>query len=59
MYKIVEVDGILRAYICKNNKADRYGEPVLFETKEKAQEWINKHSYKGMSWRYEIIPTSD
>ena len=53
-YYVVEVDGIIKSYICKNNKADKYGEPKLFETKERAQEWIDRHSYKGMSWKYEI-----
>ena len=59
MYKIIEVDGFIRSAICKNNKADKYGDPKLFETKEKAQEWIDRHSYKGMSCKYEIISTSN
>lgn len=54
MWYIVEVDGIWRACICKNNKADKYGEKKLFSTKKKAQEWIDRHNYKGMSFRYEI-----
>lgn len=54
MWYIVEVDGYWRACICKNNKADKYGEKKLFPTKKKAQEWIDRHSYAGMSWKYEI-----
>ena len=59
MYVIVEIDGIIRSCVCKNNKADKYGDPKLFETKEEAQRWIDKHSYKGMSYKYEIISASD
>lgn len=59
MYKIVEVDGIWRAAICKNNKADKYGDPKIFETKAAATNWIEKHSYKGMSFHYEIIKIGD
>ena len=55
MYRVVEVDGIIRACICKNNAADKYGIPKNFETKEDAQNWINCHTYKGMSFKYEII----
>ena len=54
MYKVVEIDGIWVACVCKNNKADKYGDPKLFETYKDAEKWINKHSYKGMSFRYEI-----
>ena len=54
MFRIVEVDGIIRSYICKNNKADKYGTPKNFDTKEAAQKWIERHSYKGMSFKYEI-----
>lgn len=54
MYEVIEVDGIIRTAICKNNKADKYGEPKLFNTKKDAQKWIDRHSYIGMSWKYEI-----
>jgi len=55
MFLVVEVDGIMRAYICKNNKPDKYGIPKNFETKKDAQSWIDRHSYKGMSLKYEIV----
>lgn len=55
MFHIIEVDGIIRSCICKNNRADKYGEPKNFKTTEDAKEWIKKHSYKGMSHRYEIV----
>lgn len=54
MYNVIEIDGIIRTCICKNNKADKYGEPKEFKTKADAEKWIKKHSYKGMSFRYEI-----
>lgn len=54
-YKIIEIDGIWRAAICKNNKADKYGVPKIFESKKAAANWIEKHSYKGMSFKYEIV----
>lgn len=55
MFRIIEVDGIIRSCICKNNKADKYGEPKNFETQKDAEEWIKKHTYKGMSHSYEIV----
>lgn len=55
MFHVVEVDGIWRAVICKNNKADKYGEPKNFLTRKDAQNWIDKRSYAGMSWRYEVV----
>ena len=55
MFHIIEVDGFIRSCICENNKADKYGEPKNFKTIEDAKEWIKKHSYKGMSHRYEIV----
>lgn len=55
MFIIVEVDGFIRSSICKNNKADKYGEPKKFGTIDEAKKWIEKHSYKGMSHRYEIV----
>ena len=55
IYRIVEIDGIIRACVCKNNKADKYGTPKNFETKKDAQNWIDRHSYKGMSFKYEIV----
>ena len=54
-FKIVEVDGFIRAAICKNGKADKYGEPKLFKTYREAQKWIDKHSYVGMSFKYVIV----
>ena len=54
MYKIIFVDGIYRASISKQNRVDKYGEPRLWKTKEEAEHWIERHSYKGMSFHYEI-----
>ena len=54
-YKVVEIDGIWRAAVCKNNKADKYGDPKIFETRKAAEKWIEKHSYTGMSFKYEIV----
>lgn len=52
---IVEVDGIIRSAICKDGKANKYGEPKIFKTLREAQKWIDKHSYAGMSFKYEIV----
>lgn len=48
--------------ICKDCTISEYvhylHEPArvrAFESKEAAQEWIKKHSYKGMSFRYEVV----
>ena len=48
------VDGIFRASIDIKGKANQYGKPKDFETKADAEAWIKKHSYNGMSWKYEI-----
>lgn len=54
MYKIVYVDGVYHAAIDKKNRINKYGDPRLWSTREEAQHWIDKHSYKGMSFHYEI-----
>lgn len=54
MYIIVEVDGFIRSAIDKTGKANKYGEPKLFKTKKDAQKWIDRRSYDGMSFHYEI-----
>lgn len=54
MYIIVRIDGVAKRAICTNGKPDWYGTPKLFKTKKAAQEWINDHSYGGMSFKYEI-----
>lgn len=54
-YLVVELDGVSRACICKDNKADKYGAPKIFKTKRDAKEWIEKHSYKGMSFKYIVV----
>lgn len=55
MYKIVEIYGGIAEHIDKKGKANKYGEPKLFETKKEASAWIIKHSYVGMSHKYEIV----
>ena len=54
MYNIVEVDGFIRSCIDVHNKANKYGIPKEFKTKKDAEKWIERHTYKGMSFRYEI-----
>ena len=54
MYRIIEVDGFIRSYICTDNKPDKYGIPKEFKTLKNAKTWIERHSYKGMSFKYEI-----
>ena len=53
-YIIVEVDGPIRSIIDKMGRANKYGEPKLFESQEKAARWIQHHTYKGMTGKYEI-----
>lgn len=54
MFKIVYVDGIYRAAIDIRNRINKYGEPRKWKTRDEAQHWIDRHSYKGMSFHYEI-----
>ena len=55
MYKIVYVDGIYRANIDTKNSVNKYGKPRLWKTRKEAEHWIEKHSYKGMSFHYEVV----
>lgn len=55
MFRIVMVDGWYKAVICKDGKPDRYGTPKDFRTLKDAKKWIKEHSYRGMSFRYEIV----
>ena len=55
MYKVVIVDGWLRVQIDVSGKPNKYGKPKAFPTKTDAQNYINKRSYKGMRWKYEIV----
>lgn len=54
MYKVIKVDGWIRQQIDKTGIPNRYGEAKLFKTKKDAQKWIDKNSYWGMSFSYEI-----
>lgn len=56
MYIVVkaEKDRVFRQQICTDGKPSKYGKPKLFKTKKEAQKWVDMHSYKGMSYKYEI-----
>lgn len=54
IFHVRMVDGFFRAAIDVKGKPNKYGKPKDFETKEDAEKWIKKHSYNGMSWKYEI-----
>lgn len=54
MYHVIQVVGIIRSYISVRNKPDKYDTPKEFKTYKEAMDWIRKHSYKGMSFKYEI-----
>lgn len=58
-YIIIEDDGIMRVIINTKGKADKYGDAKLFNTKKSAEKWIDVHSYKGMSFHYEIREVED
>lgn len=55
MYKVVIVDGWLRVQIDVSGKPNKYGKPKTFLTRREAQNYINKRSYQGMRWKYEIV----
>ena len=56
-YIVVEVDGHLRSAIDEKGKPNKYGRPKLFKTRKDAEKWVERKSYPGMSWRYEIVPS--
>lgn len=58
-YIIIENDGIMLSIINTKGKADRYGDAKLFNTRKSAEKWIDIHSYKGMSFQYEIREVED
>ena len=53
-YYIVNVDTFIREIIDKSGKPNKYGEPKIFNTKEDAEKWISKRTYKGMTHHYEV-----
>jgi len=57
MWYIVYVDNSGHGYqaiIDKTGKPNKYGEKKLFKTRKEAQSWIEKKSYWGMSYHYEL-----
>lgn len=52
-YHIIEVDGKVRRVIDIQNHANNYGTPKEF-TLDEAYNWIDHHTYKGMSFHYEM-----
>lgn len=52
---VVEVYGVVREHIDVKGKANKYGEPKIFNSNLEALAWIKKNSYTGMSHRYEIV----
>lgn len=55
MYYIIQVDGIFRTPISKSGRPERYEEPRYFKTLKGAKKWVERNTYKGMSWKYEIV----
>lgn len=58
-YAIIQVDGFLRNVIAtkgitKFGYMDE-GNILVFDKKKDAADWIERNSYKGMSWEYEIV----
>ena len=49
----------MRSIINNKGKADKYGDAKLFNTRKAAERWINNHSYKGMTFHYEIREVED
>lgn len=54
MFKVIQLDMGIPYPINEKGQPDKYTPPKLFKTREECQAWIDKHSYKGMSWKYEI-----
>lgn len=54
MYKIIEIDMGIPYPIDTKGRPNKYGEPKLFKTVKEAQKWIDRRTYKGMTWHYEI-----
>lgn len=50
MYHVVSVDGPLHEPVTTTDGYVKY-----FETINDAEDWIDKHSYAGMSFKYEVI----
>jgi hypothetical protein len=59
MYKIICIDGKIRATVDEHGKANKYGRPKLLGTYKQAKRWVDQHSYKGMSFKYVINEVSD
>ncbi len=55
MYRIREYDGKIQAWICKDNKANPYGEPKEWMTLKDAKAWVKRRTYGGMSFKYVIF----
>lgn len=53
-YGVLQVDGKIRAWVGANGKSDRYTKPKYFDSYKKAATWCTNHSYKGMSFHYEV-----
>lgn len=58
-YYVVEIDGFIHSAIDKDNKPNKYGKPKIFRSLEDAKRWIEKHSYKGMTVKYDILEVKD
>ena len=57
-YVVIEIDGVLRN-IRKSSGSTKLGytdanDILIFEKKKDATAWIEKHSYKGMTCKYEV-----
>lgn len=55
VYIIIKIDGRIRTKLETNNKFGKYGTAKLFKSRKEADKWILKHSYNGMSWKYEVL----
>ena len=53
-YYIVKHDGKICQIIDKTGKANKYGEPKIFESMADARIWILRHTYIGASYYFEV-----
>lgn len=54
MHIIIQWDCGIPYPINSKGQGDKYSPPKEFKTKKDAERWIEKHTYRGMSFRYEI-----
>ena len=58
-FSILEWDNKLATPINDKGQPSRYEDLKRFKTRKDAQRWIDRHTYAGMSFKYEIVEVED